>query len=598
MYQIHKDNTPEETVAQIQKTLSELGMFTFEVQFWSFSERNYSVRLKNVGFGLAANGKGVTKKYALASAYAEIMERLQNGFLIGNEFGAKRLKTFYPDEIFVKVKDLLKDNYSPTSNLLTTILGSANKYRRKEEGCIPYYNVFDNKIDYLPHRLIIAACRSNGLCAGNTPEEALCQGICEIFERYIHKKIFHGFLNLPTIPLESIKNLQNYSLIEDILKKGYKVMVKDCTLGGTLPVLGIVLLSENNDEYRCIFGSDPIFEVALQRCCTELFQGLSSRMVANRAPFPWIWNKIDFPFLTAKDTDFFKSHKNIVEFSKSLFARGGKQPNNILLSNNKPEFSKAFQAKFTGHKSALKFLTDKVAALGFKLYVRDNSFLGFPAFQVYIPGMSELFTGSPSRFDATTIECLSRLKKSSCNEVKRCARYLEEMIVEHPTLYVKFRTDYLSSQANLIMDESSDIHEFDHIAYLVACMFYFCGEYKKAFKYLKLYLEEEGHALNNLSYYVCALAYINLKMKKVPHKDIYKNLYYLFGKELAEEVASDLRNPREVFKYVELPECGDCSLCPVSDKCFYDEWYKISMKMREKISKAQIKQENLSRLFH
>ena len=148
------------------------------------------------------------------------------------------------------------------------------------------------------------------------------------------------------------------------------------------------------------------------------------------------------------------------------------------------------------------------------------------------------------------------------------------------------------------MDESSDIHEFDNVRYLLACMFYFSKEYEKAFKYLKLYLEEEGTTLSNLSYYACALAYMDLKMKKFPKKDIYRNLYSLFGKDLAEEVISDLEDPREIFKYLELPECGDCSLCPASDKCFYDDWHKISIKMREKISNVQIKQENLSGIFY
>jgi len=129
-------------------------------------------------------------------------------------------------------------------------------------------------------------------------------------------------------------------------------------------------------------------------------------------------------------------------------------------------------------------------------------------------------------------------------------------------------------------------------------MFYFSKEYEKAFKYLKLYLEEEGTTLSNLSYYACALAYMDLKTKKFPKKDIYRNLYSLFGKDLAEEVISDLEDPREIFKYLELPECGDCSLCPASDKCFYDGWHKISIKMREKISNVQIKQENLSGIFH
>ena len=600
MYQIHKDKFPEETIARIQKILSELGISAFETAWCSFSERNHSLRLKSVEADLAVNGKGMTKKYALASAYGEFMERLQNGMLITNKFGLMELKKYFPDEILIKFENLLNENDSVISNLFATRLDKTKRYKLKKRRCIPFYNVFDNKIDYLPIDLIRIACGTNGLCAGNTPEEALCQGIGEIFERYVLKKIYQEFLDLPTIPLESIKNLETYSLIEDILGKGYKIMVKDCTLGGSLPVLGVVLLSENNNEYRCDFGSDPIFEVALQRCLTEVFQNINRDMLDNRQLFPWIWNKIDFPFVTAKDRDFFKSDENMIEFSKAWLGPGGKAPNNILLSNSKPKFSRAFQSKFDGHKSALKFLTGKIAAQGYKLYVSDNSFFKFPAYQVYIPGMSEVSRLSIDGLDKQHIitKCLSRLKKSSHNEIKKCARILEKILLEDPAQYYWYRESALSKITGIKTDESSDIYEFDNIRYLLACMFYFSKEYEKAFKYLKLYLEEEGSTLSNLSYYVCALAYMNLKMKEVPKKDIYRNLYYLFGKDLAEEVIGDLEDPRGVFKHLELPECGDCSLCPASDKCFYDDWYKISIKMKEKISNAQIKQENLSRIFY
>jgi len=600
MYRIHKDKSPEETIARIQKILSELGISAFETAWCSFSERSHSLRLKSVEGDLAVNGKGMTRKYALASAYGEFMERLQNGMLVPNNFGLMELKKYYPDEIFIKFENLLKDNYSVVSNLFTTGLDRNKRHKLKKKRCIPFYNVFDDKVDYLPVDLIRIACGTNGLCAGNTPEEALSQGICEIFERYAIKKIHQEFLDLPTIPLESIKNLQTYSLIEDILEKGYRIMVKDCTLGGSLPVLGVVVLSEDNNEYLCDFGSDSIFEVALQRCLTEVFQNINLDMLENRQLFPWIWNKIDFPFLTAKDRDFFKSEENMIEFFRSFLATGAKTPNNILLSNSEPKFSRAFQGKFTSHKSALKFLTNKIAALGFKLYVRDNSFLKFPAYQLYIPGMSEVSRLSIGGLDKqhTIIKCLSRLKKSSQREIKKCAEILEEILLEDPAQYYWYRESAFSKITRIKTDESSDVHEFDNVKYLLACMFYFSKEYEKAFKYLKLYLEEEGTTLSNLSYYACALAYMDLKTKKFPKKDIYRNLYSLFGKDLAEEVISDLEDPREIFKYLELPECGDCSLCPASDKCFYDGWHKISIKMREKISNVQIKQENLSGIFH
>lgn len=47
---------------------------------------------------IGTNGKGVTKEYALASAYAEFMERLQSNFLLKSSFLNKEDMLIYKDE--------------------------------------------------------------------------------------------------------------------------------------------------------------------------------------------------------------------------------------------------------------------------------------------------------------------------------------------------------------------------------------------------------------------------------------------------------------------------------------------------------------------
>ena len=61
---------------------------------------------------------------------------------------------------------------------------------------VPYYNVTDKKVEYLPLEFIIASCGSNGMCAGNSPEEAIIQGICEIFERYCCLIFYRGKIKI------------------------------------------------------------------------------------------------------------------------------------------------------------------------------------------------------------------------------------------------------------------------------------------------------------------------------------------------------------------------------------------------------------------
>ena len=48
--------------------------------------------------------------------------------------------------------------------------------------------------------LVQLLCGTTGLCAGNTPEEAMLQGLMEVFERYAVKKLYQYGLTPPEIP--------------------------------------------------------------------------------------------------------------------------------------------------------------------------------------------------------------------------------------------------------------------------------------------------------------------------------------------------------------------------------------------------------------
>jgi ribosomal protein S12 methylthiotransferase accessory factor len=75
---------------------------------------------------------------------------------------------------------------------------------------------------------------SNGMCAGNTPEEAVVQGISEVLERHVNLEILKKQIVPPTIPAEYIAGHlpQLAAIIEEIEQKsGFKLTFKDCSLG-------------------------------------------------------------------------------------------------------------------------------------------------------------------------------------------------------------------------------------------------------------------------------------------------------------------------------------------------------------------------------
>lgn len=84
----YKNVEPTETIKRIRKLLDDNDIFVIENGHRKDPVTNVcscriilgddGLRELNIG----SNGKGMTTKYALASAYAEFMERLQNGALL------------------------------------------------------------------------------------------------------------------------------------------------------------------------------------------------------------------------------------------------------------------------------------------------------------------------------------------------------------------------------------------------------------------------------------------------------------------------------------------------------------------------------------
>ena len=80
---MRKDADLKTTITNIKKSLNKIGMETCIVSTNSYNNLWFSIRLEINGmYGIGANGKGLTYEAALASAYGELMERLESGFLL------------------------------------------------------------------------------------------------------------------------------------------------------------------------------------------------------------------------------------------------------------------------------------------------------------------------------------------------------------------------------------------------------------------------------------------------------------------------------------------------------------------------------------
>ena len=227
----------------------------------------------------------MTETYSKASCLAELYERFcayiwsysNNFFLKPDVMNLRKQKYgyyFYPNE-----KELTKEEYLNSvyvhkafSEILPnledeTFYNFMHFFSNDKVIGMPYNSFTEDKVVYQDFHAIFRKIGSTGLATGNNIEEALVQGSSEIFERYITEKFYNEIqTEYYQIPYE---NEQTQKLKE----AGYNLYLYDLSYNFNLPVILLVI---QNNKYQTVymkFGSAPIFDIAIERCFTEIYQG-------------------------------------------------------------------------------------------------------------------------------------------------------------------------------------------------------------------------------------------------------------------------------------------------------------------------------------
>jgi ribosomal protein S12 methylthiotransferase accessory factor len=288
-----KDLPLEQTIANMSGVLAGLGM-KIEIASWRNIVPNvWSLHIRDAHSPMCfANGKGVTKESALASALGEFIERLSCNHFYNDQFWgvdiANAAFVHYPDERWFKpaAKDALPAEildeyclqiYNPDGELRGSHLYDTNSGNVRRGICsLPYVRRSDGKVVYFPSNLIDNLFLSNGMSAGNTLAEAQVQCLSEILERAVKREILEGEMSLPDVPHEVLAKYPGILAgIAGLEEQGFPVLVKDASLGGKFPVMCVTLMNPRTGGVFASFGSHPSFEVALERSLTELLQGRS-----------------------------------------------------------------------------------------------------------------------------------------------------------------------------------------------------------------------------------------------------------------------------------------------------------------------------------
>ncbi len=591
-----KDCTPTQTISNVRRVLRDMEIVPLERSLHSPIPDCFSVQLELREFpGLSVAGKGTSKEWALASAYGELMEYIQNRVFPGLIFGLMPAPaTLFPDQITSTFAEAWADARPVLEGLVEApVAASPISSKRLER--VPWLCVDSGRVEYLPIRLLHLACGTNGMCAGNTPAEALVHGICEMMEHFVVKQIYLGNkTRFPTIPESAARCSDSYTLVDSVQQAGYRVIVKDCTLGGRYPVLGLILLHPESGSYRVKFASDPSFDIALQRCVTEAFQGIATL----RSPASWM-NRLDFSSPNFTYGPYHSRDKNrLVAYYRTMTFGTGAMPREIMFSEGEPSYERAFVSEAVSNEAALKFLAHRLKENERCLYIRDVSFLGFPTFRVYVPGMSEWRKLSHEYLDydyARLRKCLLSLGGDSEEELRACVHLIEHARANLPGVYVR-PSDQVRQWACVRFNRPTDFDRFRDVDLLLTLLYSRLGDYGGAVRSLQAYLAREP-VIGNREYFVGALAYFRLRTDGRDVAEARLELEDLFGRSAAEELVNDLADPAMAFDHWTLPRCGECESCPVAASCCYEDWNNFTARIMTQMAKTAIDQSELAKLF-
>lgn len=589
----YKENGPEITIERLVNILKECGIEVEETWPLTSSINTYSLRVSIKGTNIGTNGKGVTKNYARASAYAEFFERFQNNIL-GHTIPNTELPYIIAnDEKFFSAFELLKDNnayvdfYFSERGMKNTPLEErvkqyedVNRFDKEDQYggkylSLPFYSVRDKKIVYLPYSSYSAMYGSNGMSAGNSPEEALVQGLSEIVERIVQKKIFLEKPTFPDIPEEYIKK---YPYIYEMYKKAcadvrYRVFLKDCSFGGKYPVVALCIIEKNTGRYGVKLGCHPNIAIAMERTFTEVTQGIDIfEYSKQRSWFDFSNSNVD------TDDNISNSYKiGLSQYPYQFFSK-------------KADYAFTETKNVSGCSNA-EIINDWILNFipEYDILIRDVSFTGFPSYHILIPGLSEMQKLSDYDIRARNTRSyvaylLTHTEEINPNNVKYIIGVLKmysNSIFEN-SLSTYFPPDYI---VELPYDSiGSDI-------YLLAMCYIVKGDYEEALNCIKVVQQRAKNSdleQRSKEIITCLFYYLSGMCEMHSHEKVMEYLYLFFSDDICEIIHDIFANPKKVImkQYEKI----------IKDKLPYYEDFRVLL--AKKYVNIKINQQRIAKIFN
>lgn len=247
-------------------------------------------------------GKGSTPEQSQASACMELGERFSFFSFIKN-----------PDNFIVDTYPRLKKSgypLMPLKKLLQSVHDESMDEALLEKllADIPIQwtwatNLNRGDEELFPFSWFFAINEFNGPSNGNSHEESICQGICEIVERHVCSVVSRNEMPAPRIRLDSARDPVSRELINKFTRHGIKVYLNDFTLDTGIPTVSALCIDPSTfpvmSEIVWTAGTTPDPEKALIRALTEVAQlagdfNSKANYVASGLPKPLSMDEVEY----------------------------------------------------------------------------------------------------------------------------------------------------------------------------------------------------------------------------------------------------------------------------------------------------------------
>jgi ribosomal protein S12 methylthiotransferase accessory factor len=278
-YDQEKANSPRETIARVRARLKEIDLDilkeTVRIDTGRLGIPIYISRCGSDAVQVIGTqkqmGKGGTPEQSEASALMELVERF----------------SFFS---FIKARDFITETYQNIKSQAISFESLARCFYDQSPDLeqirslwetIPLawvwaHNLTTKKDVLVPIDWFYLIHEYNGPSAGNTQEEAVLQGLCEVLERHVSSVISHDFLLTPSIDPGSVTDPAARELIEKFDRLGVKLFLKDFSLDTGIPTVGSLAYDPTTfpEKSEIVFtaGTTPNPEKSLIRAITEIAQ--------------------------------------------------------------------------------------------------------------------------------------------------------------------------------------------------------------------------------------------------------------------------------------------------------------------------------------